>query len=631
MRRRFSKRQRKALQLASGGRCALCKEPLPRAFHADHCIPFSRGGPTILHNAQPLCGPCNLKKGASIVPSSTPLREWQSAAHDKAIDHYLTASDPRLFLVNAAPGAGKTLLACTIARTLIHEGMIDRVVVVAPRVEVVSQFAEKFAEVTGRPMSSITSADDDLHGLGLDISVTWAAMQGLPDAFQLLCRKAKTLVICDEHHHASAEASWGRSVRQAFKDAAHVLILTGTPHRSDGADTAWLPSTFPFSDRLDSENGPLGLVGPASYTLTYGEAVNLGYCCAATFHRHTGRFKVVLGPDEPPVTISNLCPQLKMPHPAAASLQRAVNFHNLAMTPVYERGRPALNGYHASMIRDASAALDSIRNQMNNAGGLVIAPSIVMAEFFADLIFLLDGERPVVVHSDIPASSQRINAFRRSDKRWIVSVAMISEGVDIPRLRVLVYLPSAMTELAFRQAVGRVVRTTSRNDHTRAYVVMPALEVLDIYAKRIEDEMPSLERRKERAKKRCPSCETLLSLGISECSCGYEFPSRNISFAPCPSCNNGNPVSAASCNFCGEDFGPEYTVTLDEAARGGAIVRGHLISEGEVQESERIAEQLLAGDHDDDPAAMELRRLIPPELMGAAYRLLTKLSLPPTV
>ena len=35
---------------------------------------------------------------------------------------------------------------------------------------------------------------------------------------------------------------------------------------------------------------------------------------------------------------------------------------------------------------------------------------------------------------------------------------MISEGVDIPRLRVGVFLTNVRTELFFRQAAGRLVR-----------------------------------------------------------------------------------------------------------------------------------------------------------------------------
>ena len=37
---------------------------------------------------------------------------------------------------------------------------------------------------------------------------------------------------------------------------------------------------------------------------------------------------------------------------------------------------------------------------------------------------------------------------------------MVSEGVDVPRLRVGVYATTARTELFFRQVVGRFVRRT---------------------------------------------------------------------------------------------------------------------------------------------------------------------------
>ena len=49
---------------------------------------------------------------------------------------------------------------------------------------------------------------------------------------------------------------------------------------------------------------------------------------------------------------------------------------------------------------------------------------------------------------------------------------MVSEGVDIPRLRVVIYLTNRLTLLSFRQIVGRVVRTDPANvgDHGRVYL-----------------------------------------------------------------------------------------------------------------------------------------------------------------
>src|ERR1700721_1066302 len=124
---------------------------------------------------------------------------------------------------------------------------------------------------------------------------------------------------------------------------------------------------------------------------------------------------------------------------------------------------------------------------MPEAGGLIIAPSIEIANYFVELIEMVEGEKPIIVHSQMQNADGKIDAFRKSDKRWLVSVAMVSEGVDIPRLRVLVYLSSGLTELLFRQAIGRVVRTYGPDDDTRAYVVVPSFEILETFARRVED------------------------------------------------------------------------------------------------------------------------------------------------
>jgi hypothetical protein len=50
---------------------------------------------------------------------------------------------------------------------------------------------------------------------------------------------------------------------------------------------------------------------------------------------------------------------------------------------------------------------------------------------------------------------------------------MVSEGVDIPRLRVGVYATNTVTELFFRQAVGRLVRWNARLAKQAAYMFIP--------------------------------------------------------------------------------------------------------------------------------------------------------------
>jgi superfamily II DNA or RNA helicase len=143
------------------------------------------------------------------------LRPWQQQALHKAIAWLVQKRLDRHFLINAAPGAGKTLAACAIAQTLIELGEIDRVIVVAPRSEIVSQWADDFRRVTGRHMGKVTARDGDIGELGIDVCATWAAIQGLQPELQAVCRAARVLVICDEHHHAAIEAAWGDSCSDA--------------------------------------------------------------------------------------------------------------------------------------------------------------------------------------------------------------------------------------------------------------------------------------------------------------------------------------------------------------------------------------------------------------------------------
>jgi len=51
-----------------------------------------------------------------------------------------------------------------------------------------------------------------------------------------------------------------------------------------------------------------------------------------------------------------------------------------------------------------------------------------------------------------------IENFGASDAKWLVAVQMVTEGVDIPELRVAVYATVVRSPLFFRQVVGRVVR-----------------------------------------------------------------------------------------------------------------------------------------------------------------------------
>jgi superfamily II DNA or RNA helicase len=94
----------------------------------------------------------------------------------------------------------------------------------------------------------------------------------------------------------------------------------------------------------------------------------------------------------------------------------------------------------------------------------------------------------MIVTSDEADASQRIARFAAGTQRWIVSVLMVSEGVDIPRLRVGVYATTARTELFFRQVVGRFIRRSPAPRRQMSFLFLPSDITLKALAGRIEEE-----------------------------------------------------------------------------------------------------------------------------------------------
>jgi hypothetical protein len=123
---------------------------------------------------------------------------------------------------------------------------------------------------------------------------------------------------------------------------------------------------------------------------------------------------------------------------------------------------------------------------MADAGGLVIASDQQSARAYAKLLGQITGEKALVVVSDDAGASARIAEFGASDRRWLVAVRMVSEGVDIPRLAVGVYATSASTPLYFAQAIGRFVR--ARLPGETATVFLPSVPNLLALASEMEVE-----------------------------------------------------------------------------------------------------------------------------------------------
>lgn len=384
--------------------------------------------------------------------TATSLRAWQTAA----MRDYLERS-PRDFLAVATPGAGKTTFALSVAAELIGRRIVDRIILVAPTEHLKTQWAEAAARA-GIPIDPTYSAGKGkIASDYLGVAVTYAGVAVNPLAMRIRTERFKTLVILDEVHHAGDALSWGEGVREAFEPAARRLALTGTPFRSD-------VNPIPFVQYAPGADGVPRSV--ADYTYGYAEALADHVVRPVLFLAYSGQMQWrTRAGDEIAATLGE--PLTK--DMTAQALRTALD-PNGSWIP--------------SVLAAADKRLSEVRRHVPDAGGLVIATDQESARAYAKILRSISGEAPTVVLSDEKAASKRIAEFTTSDKRWMVAVRMVSEGVDVPRLAVGVWATTTATPLFFAQAVGRFVRARTRGESASVFV--PSVPQLLEFASELE-------------------------------------------------------------------------------------------------------------------------------------------------
>jgi len=391
---------------------------------------------------------------------SVRLRPWQKRALDR-----LAATGAPDFLAMATPGAGKTTFAlCAAVHDLAaHPGR--RLVVVAPTSHLKLQWADAAAgfglHLEPRWTPSGGRLPADVHG----IVTTYQQVAASPDALRPVA--AESLAVLDEIHHAGDDRAWGDAVRRAFDPASRRLALSGTPFRSD-------TRAIPFVRYVGEEAVP-------DFEYGYADALADGRVVRPVYFPRINGFMEWIAPD--------------------GAAQAAAFDDPLDRARAAQRLRTALSlegEWLPTVLAQANERLVALRRQQPDAGGLVVATDQDHAQGIADLLRYRCGVRAAVAVSDDPRSSSRIARFSASSDPWIVAVRMVSEGVDIPRLRVGVYATTTTTELFFRQAVGRFVRWTRGVPRQKAYLFIPDDLRLRTWATQIADARRHSLRRRER-------------------------------------------------------------------------------------------------------------------------------------
>ncbi|MEZ9444053.1 DEAD/DEAH box helicase family protein [Vibrio sp. 10N.222.54.F12] len=381
------------------------------------------------------------------------LRQWQAECSEKALHKY--SSSQQHFFCQATPGAGKTVLAATVTSRLLEENMIDLVLCFAPSLTVSSGIKKTFSQILNCTFNG---------GLGsIGRSLTYQSISSLDGEFWQTLRNHRVFVVFDEIHHCSGTEIenanvWGQQVLTKIQGlATYTLALSGTPWRSDS-----LPIV------LGEYSDPDGIL-LVDYQYTLKKAIADKVCRAPKIVLVDNEHLTVTNDDkaESFSSILDMIKQTKTSYQSVIHNQDAMEY----------------------LLGLGCKKLAEIRSQSPGAGGLVVAASVQHAQTIKKVLSEKYTQSVSIVTYRHDEPLAEIERYRQNDTQWIVSVGMISEGTDIPRLQVCCHMSSVKTELYFRQVLGRILRVNGATNQ-QAWLFTFAEQSLIEYAERIDQDIP---------------------------------------------------------------------------------------------------------------------------------------------
>ena len=354
------------------------------------------------------------------MPWTQPL--WD---HQRAAIRQWAETRPKDWLGIITPGGGKTRTSLAINIGALEGGMVQQSLVLVPTRPLKRQWRLDAAEEAGLAL------DDDFDGRlprqAHGAVITYAqALEQTREIARFVARRP-TIVYNDEVHHTSTTSAWGTAIREIEEAAVHRVHLSGTPFRTKKEQIAYL--------RYDEYGEAIG-----NYRFDYREALRAGVVRPVVAHPQGAAVRW-LGAD---------------------GVERSATFEDTDLSPKHEseRLRAVLEdvGYISEIMSRANMTLEGIRRRDPNAGALAVCMNVKHARRVADVIYELFGVRAPVIVGEDPDADTQLARFKHSRDPWLVAVRKVSEGVNVPRLRVLSYLTNARAELLWRQIVGRIVR-----------------------------------------------------------------------------------------------------------------------------------------------------------------------------
>ena len=459
--RNATRKMKIEIWLKSSGFCCDCGQRIRLDdFHADHVIPYSKGGPTEPSNLQPLCKRCNFRKGSRSMRFSETavkvpaLRAWQSDCIKLAESRqwFIGESLKPNFSINVSPGGGKTVFGIASWLQMKKTGACRKMVVVVPSRNLKRQWQRQCQR------HGIRLSAENMYDLG-DPSIdgcviTYAAVCASPNTLKAVCRDAGieisgVFLICDEYHRVCQDRVTGGKMELAFSDVGKRLIMSGTFFRTDGKPMPWVD--------YDTTGYPI-----TDYSYSMVKAITDGVLRMPEFLYLDGNAKfITIGSEESEVDeikfseAEDLSDESKIIESLIGDRKNLFTYLNRAVDQLrscQEVNPDDRGGIVVSTVEQASKVQRALL-ELGVSSTVVTTPGEQDDGEDGELSLERDRE---AAKTDNERLMDEFRSGRGGD--FIISVAMLREGTDLPNWRVMVYLSRCRSLLSFLQFIARCMR-----------------------------------------------------------------------------------------------------------------------------------------------------------------------------
>lgn len=479
-------------------------------------------------------------------------RYYQKEAFDAAAAHMLKTAEPGI--LELATGAGKSIIIAMIADWLASKGR--RVLVLTHSSDLVKQNHAKYL-LTGND-AGIFSAK--LGKKQTRHKVTFASIQSIARSLGKF-EDPFSLVMIDECHRVSnSGGDYHKALSHvyALNPKARVIGLTATPSRGKKALVS--PDSFfkhTIYRKLTKELIDEGFLSP----IRYGAPSVEEYQLLGVKLNSMGKFA-----------------------------QDDIDAQTL--------GQERLT---RNICTDIMANMFAMNRQLC----MIFASSIQHAE---EIVYYLPAGLTEIVTGDTSQNDRDdiIEAGRNGPIQYIVNVAVLTTGVDIPRCDCIALLRATESPALLSQIIGRGLRL-SPDTGKEDCLLLDYGQNIDRHGEAEDDIFGQLEDEKVKAEsegetKACPECQQESGLMARRCKhtvgfddqmCGYRYE-----FKECPDCNSQNDITARNCWDCGHELiDPNDKLTRESSVASGRNLQNLRVIQTIIMPHKKDGKTLLRADY----------------------------------